>query len=88
MQVNKAKEESDHLADQMELERVLKESKAEFCGANEDELQRVLKESSMDFVRFCCCACVVFLEWCSVFCFLAVDAACAKSLFLVLFDAL
>ena len=51
MQVTKAKLESDHLADEMELERILKESKAEFCGARDDELQRVLKESSVDYVR-------------------------------------
>jgi len=50
MQLTKAKTESDELADEMELERIMKESKAEFSGASEDELQRVLKESSMDFV--------------------------------------
>lgn len=50
MQLNKAKSESDQYADEMELERVLKESKAEFSGARDDELQRVLKESSMDYV--------------------------------------
>lgn len=53
MQLTKAKTESDQYADEMELERVLKESKAEFTGADDedDELQRVLKESSMDYVR-------------------------------------
>ena len=51
LQLTKAKAESDQYADEMELERILKESAAEFTGAHEDELQRVLKESSMDYVR-------------------------------------
>jgi OTU domain-containing protein 5 len=51
MQVTKAKAESDQLADEMELERVLKESQEELNGQQDDELQRVLKESSRDFVR-------------------------------------
>jgi OTU-like cysteine protease len=50
MQVTKAKAESDELADQMEFERVLKESQQEIQHAEEDELQRVLKESTRDFV--------------------------------------
>jgi len=50
MQLNKAKSESDRYADEMELDRVLKESKAEYSGSDDEELQRVLKESSMDYV--------------------------------------
>jgi OTU-like cysteine protease len=52
MQITKAKTESDHLADEMELARVLNESREELLGRNNDELQRVLKESSRDFVSF------------------------------------
>lgn len=51
LQVTKAKQESDQLADQMELERILQESKADFKDSQDDQLQRVLKESSMDYVR-------------------------------------
>lgn len=51
MQVTKAKAESDQLADEMEFERVLKESQEELNGQQDDDLQRVLKESSRDFVR-------------------------------------
>lgn len=49
LQLTKAKTESDALHDQMELERVLAESKKELKNTEEDELQRVLKESSRDF---------------------------------------
>jgi hypothetical protein len=43
MQVAKAVTESDQLADDMELERVLKES-----ARDNDDLQRALKESAYD----------------------------------------
>jgi hypothetical protein len=59
LQITKAKTESDQLADQMELDRIIQESKADFKDSQDDELQRVLKESSMDYVRFvngCCCS--------------------------------
>lgn len=52
MQISKAKTESDHVADQMELQRVLNASKDEFNVSSDNELMRVLKESSVDFVRF------------------------------------
>lgn len=51
LQINKAKQESDQLADQMELDRILKESKADYTDTQDDQLHRVLKESSMDYVR-------------------------------------
>lgn len=50
MQVTRAKTESDQIADEVELQRVLKESREE----KDDELQRVLKESSVDFVSMTC----------------------------------
>lgn len=50
MQLTKAKIESDQLADEMELARVLKESREELVGKNDDDFQRVLKDSSRDFV--------------------------------------
>jgi hypothetical protein len=55
MQITKAKIESDHLADEMELVRVLKESREELVGKNDDEFQRVLKDSSRDFVSIYSC---------------------------------
>ena len=57
MQITKAKMESDHLADEMELASVLKESREELVVKNDAEFQQVLKESSRDFVStvvFCC----------------------------------
>ena len=50
MQITKAITESDQLADQLELERVLKESREEIRNQTDDELQKVLTESSRDFV--------------------------------------
>jgi OTU domain-containing protein 5 len=46
LQITKAKTESDQLADEAELQRILKESHDE----KDDELQRVLKQTSMDYV--------------------------------------
>jgi OTU-like cysteine protease len=46
MQVTKAKAESDRIADEVELQRVLKESHEE----KDAELQQVLQETSMDYV--------------------------------------
>lgn len=50
MQITKAITESDQLADQLELERVLKESKEEVLHQTDDELQKVLSESTRDYV--------------------------------------
>jgi OTU domain-containing protein 5 len=52
MQITKAITESDQLADELELERVIKESKDEIHNQTEEELQKVLTESSRDFVSF------------------------------------
>lgn len=48
LQLAKAKAESDQLADDMELQRVLKESQEEYKDFQQDSLQRALKESSYD----------------------------------------
>ncbi len=50
MQITKAITESDQLADQLELERVIKESKEEVLHQTDDELQKVLTESTRDYV--------------------------------------
>ena len=51
MQITKAITESDQLADQVELERVIKESHDEVHDQTDKELQKILTESSQDFVR-------------------------------------
>lgn len=48
LQLAKAKAESDQLADDMELQRVLKESQEEYKDFQQDSLQRALKDSSYD----------------------------------------
>lgn len=52
LQVTQAKAESDRMADDMELQRILKESKDEHKEKEEDQLQRILKASSVDFVSY------------------------------------
>jgi OTU-like cysteine protease len=52
MQVTKAITESDQLADEFELKRILKESQVEVLEKADEDLQKVLKESSRDFVSF------------------------------------
>lgn len=62
MQVTQAKAESDRLADDMELQRILRESKDEHKAQEEDQLQRILKASSVDFVSFCVNGFVVWMK--------------------------
>jgi OTU-like cysteine protease len=65
MQLTKAKIESDHLADEMELARVLKESREEIFGKNDDDFHRVLNDSSRDFVciSFVCTSPLNFVSY-------------------------
>lgn len=54
MQITKAITESDQLADQLELERVIKESQDEVYNQSDEEWKNILAESSRDFVSMHC----------------------------------